>query len=413
MNIEKKFIELTSHTYPHGTEDKLFNMLPKKLKLDEFGNLFIKIGNSDVMFTSHLDTATSANCPVNHVITNLNNTRMIETDGKSILGADCKAGVVIMLYMIENKIPGLYYFFLGEEVGCVGSKKVANKHTTDPIPGITKVVSFDRRGTDSVITYQSNGRCCSDEFAEELAKELNNNDNTFNYKIDPTGVYTDSAQFIRVYPECTNISVGYYSEHTYRERQDITHLIKLAEACTKVNWTSLPVKRDKTVVDYGSSYGYGNYYSRGYSGYTGYGKSRSIDGWNDEYDDWYNTAYGEYPKTIKAVPQDIKEFFHDEEFNFVSYYVKDGVTKKYKSVDLSPERRSLEIDIICQFFKDIDLEYSSFSWDGVLLNVNYDDDRGSTTATREDMIEFFIEFDLERLINGKGRIHKLTETPVR
>jgi hypothetical protein len=27
--------------------------------------------------------------------------------------------------MIENKIPGLYYFFLGEEVGCVGSRKVA------------------------------------------------------------------------------------------------------------------------------------------------------------------------------------------------------------------------------------------------------------------------------------------------
>ena len=40
---------------------------------------------------------------------------------KTILGADDKAGMVILLYMIEKKIPGLYYFFIGEEVGCIGS----------------------------------------------------------------------------------------------------------------------------------------------------------------------------------------------------------------------------------------------------------------------------------------------------
>ena len=67
MNIKEKFLQLTSHTYPHGTEDKLFDFLPKELQFDEFGNLFLQIGKSDVMFTSHLDTATSADCPVKHV----------------------------------------------------------------------------------------------------------------------------------------------------------------------------------------------------------------------------------------------------------------------------------------------------------------------------------------------------------
>jgi hypothetical protein len=392
MNIKEKFLQLTSHTYPHGTEDKLFDFLPKELQFDEFGNLFLQIGKSDVMFTSHLDTATSADCPVNHVFEKENGVDMIKTDGKSILGADCKAGVVIMLYMIEKKVPGLYYFFLGEEVGCVGSKKVANKHTTDPIPGIQKVVSFDRRGLDSVITYQSNGRCCSDEFAKELSNQLNLANDTFKYDLDPTGVYTDSAQFIRVYPECTNISVGYYSEHTYRERQDITHLEKLAEACTKVKWESLPVKRDKNEEDWGDSrwgaWGYGSYGTSG-SSTTSTRKSYAYEDW----DDWIGYPRREYKR------EDKKEWFHDEEFNYVSNFVKDGTTNRYKSVDISPERRSLEIDVICQFFEDIELDYSSFSWDGVKLTVNYDDNRESTSATREDMMDFFGEFDLERLAN--------------
>ena len=38
MNIKEKFLELTKRTYPHGTEEELFNLLPKKLKTDEFGN---------------------------------------------------------------------------------------------------------------------------------------------------------------------------------------------------------------------------------------------------------------------------------------------------------------------------------------------------------------------------------------
>ena len=70
-----------------------------------------------------------------------------------------------MLNMIEKEIPGLYYFFLGEEVGCVGSKKVAEKHKTQKLDYINKVVSFDRRGTDSVISFQASQRCCSDTFA--------------------------------------------------------------------------------------------------------------------------------------------------------------------------------------------------------------------------------------------------------
>jgi hypothetical protein len=67
------------------------------------------------------------------------------------------------------------------------------------------------------------------------------------YKKDDGGVYTDSAEFVDLISECTNISVGYYKEHSTNEHQDIKHLIKLADACLKVDWESLPTKRNKKI----------------------------------------------------------------------------------------------------------------------------------------------------------------------
>lgn len=307
MNIKEKFLQLTSRTYPHGTEEELFPILFNTvdgLQKDEFGNLFIKIGDSDVMFTSHLDTATSANTPVNHVFDG----DIIKTDGKSILGADDKAGVTIMLYMIKNNIPGLYYFFLGEEVGCIGSKKVAEVQRKEKIEGVNKVISFDRRGTNSVITYQSSKRCCSDNFGKTLSAQLNQADVDFKYENDPTGILTDSVQFISIYPECTNISVGYQSEHTFSETQNIKHLEKLAEACLKVDWNSLPVERDPSVVEYKT---YGSYGGWGYPG------------WDDD-DYYYGTrqsgysTYNNWSSITKPVKKTDNVWFHDRKYNYVS-----------------------------------------------------------------------------------------------
>jgi hypothetical protein len=60
MTVRERFLALTSRTYPHGTE-RVVSSITKRFKRRWIGNLFIKIGVSDVMFTSHLDTATKAN----------------------------------------------------------------------------------------------------------------------------------------------------------------------------------------------------------------------------------------------------------------------------------------------------------------------------------------------------------------
>lgn len=240
MNISDKFKELTKMTYPHGTEIGLLDQLPKGYSEDGLGNYYIEIGESTTMFTCHLDTA----CKTQDKVTHLEMNGYIYTDGSTILGADDKAGMVVLLNMIKNSIPGLYYFFIGEEVGCIGSGLLAkywtNFHFSDRI---TKIISFDRRGTDSIITHQLYGRCCSDAFGKDLSNRLNAV-GEFNFSNDRTGVYTDSAEFVDLIQECTNISVGYYNEHTVRETQDIDFLENLCKAVCEIDWESLVVERD-------------------------------------------------------------------------------------------------------------------------------------------------------------------------
>ncbi len=383
MNIKDTFLSLTNKTYPHGTEERLFPILfnlVDGLEKDEFGNLFIKIGESDVMFTSHLDTATSANTDVNHVIVD----NIIKTDGKSILGADDKAGVTIMLNMIKNNIPGLYYFFLGEEVGCVGSKKVAGVQKETKIEGINKVISFDRRGTNSIITYQSSKRCASDTFGKALADQFNSVNDTFKYEIDPTGVLTDSIQFISIYPECTNISVGYQSEHTFAETQDIEHLEKLAEACLKIDWNGLPVERDPSVVEYRSYSGGWDYPGWDDDDYYGYGYSSNSGRRYNSYNNW-GTITKPKVKTEKV-------WFHDKKYNYISSIEVEDWTKKVISVDLHVDRVIAEKYIIDNLVKCLDVDYCSSEWNGFKYKLKYADGR-ITECDRNDLINYLPELD--------------------
>jgi len=269
MRITKKFLALTKFTYPHGKEHQLLHQLPEGYQEDGLGNYYIQIGETpSTMFTCHLDTADKTQTKVKHVFDG----NIIRTDGKSILGADDKAGMTVILYMIQKQVPGLYYFFIGEEVGCIGSRKLADTWTkTEFSKYIKKVVSFDRRGTDSIITYQMFGRCCSDEFAQELANRMNATGNKMKMELDDTGILTDSAKFVRLVPECTNISVGYQNEHTGKESQDIEFLRRLCNTVVKVDWETLPVKRDVLEEDdydhYYSGYGYESMSKYNYGNY--------------------------------------------------------------------------------------------------------------------------------------------------
>jgi len=252
MNIREKFLQLTQFTEVLGQEHLIRQYLPKELKKDSVGNYWMKVGESDTMFASHLDTAAFSRKKVNHEFDEMTtkNGRVeqyIETDGTTILGADDRTGVVIMMYMIEHKIPGLYYFFIGEESGTVGSSNAVEEFPEFFEP-YKKCISFDRRGYGSVITVQMGSRCCSPAFANQLAKELTAATG-YHHEGDTTGIYTDSAVFMDLIPECTNLSVGYFNEHSVSEYQNLTYLEDICEGFLKVKWEELPIERDPGPLD--------------------------------------------------------------------------------------------------------------------------------------------------------------------
>jgi len=235
MDIKDTFIKLTKYNIPYGTESYLVDYLPKDIKKDSIGNYYIRIGNSKTMFTSHLDDASWGYSmeEVNHVFDG----DFIKTDGTTVLGADDKAGVTIMLYMIENKVPGTYYFFIGEESGMIGSNGILNIKKDWFKSNFKRCISFDRRSYGSVITRQMGRTSCSNEFADSLIEQYNKLGLV--HRKDTGGIFTDSAAFIGTIPECTNLSVGYFNEHTNMESQDIKYLEKLSELSIKIKWENL------------------------------------------------------------------------------------------------------------------------------------------------------------------------------
>jgi hypothetical protein len=240
------FLELTKNLHPYGQEsyiENYFRSFGINYQKDDIGNYFVVVGESRTMFTSHLDNHTRELKKVTHVF--IDNYRKVETNGKTPLGSDDKAGVTIMLNMILHKVPGTYYFFVGEEpvltYGCKGSKDIYWKNKGF-FTKFERCIAFDRRGYGSVISKQRGRTCCSKEFVAALIAEFAANG--MEYKDDPGGVYTDSAVFMETIPEVTNLSCGGFREHTVKEMQNLAYLERVANASINIKWETLPVKRD-------------------------------------------------------------------------------------------------------------------------------------------------------------------------
>ena len=268
---------------PHGGEnvayftDWLANALPDELiefaHIDGAGNLHIDNRtrpHHKTLFVAHVDTVHRADGA-----NKIRKTKAMWYADGAPLGADDGAGVALLMHLIHANVAGYYIFTQGEECGGIGAKYLA-KHDSALLKQFDRAIAFDRRGVDSVITHQGWGRCCSDEFAEALSTALNNTNDALMYLPDSTGVYTDTAEFVDDIPECTNISVGYYSEHGDKECLDMVHYQHLANAVVLIDWDGLPTKRDPSLPE-PLDYGYNT--ARGFD-WSAYGTTK----FDDDYD---------------------------------------------------------------------------------------------------------------------------------
>ena len=245
-----------SHKRPHGSgseahwiQTHILNELNTqgiKWHFDDARNIHIDRRNttnhkpSRTLFVAHTDTVHSSE---GRQVVYIGNQQVMQVldENANCLGADDGAGVLVLLALILNDVPGYYIFTRGEERGGIGSSHLAMQQF-DLLSEFDRAIAFDRKGTSSVITHQAYGRCCSDVFADALSDALSNDE--LMYAPDATGVYTDTAEFINVIPECTNVSVGYMNEHTTNESLDLRHLGALIRRCIQIDWEALPTARD-------------------------------------------------------------------------------------------------------------------------------------------------------------------------
>lgn len=265
--------------------------------IDGVGNIIVNnlptdnTTTSAVMFASHTDSVHRADSP--------DGTQQLafKSDDRTIvglasqdnqhrgftpncLGADCATGNYIMLRLLQANAKGLYVFFREEESGGVGSEFFRQDKSNEKYwDTLTHCISFDRKGYTSIITEQWGGQCASDEFALDFAEAIAQADKDQRldtFVADPTGSFTDSANFTDVINECTNLSVGYFNQHTADETQDLQFAEDLCDALCRIDWTSLNSYRDpkqttvySRVTTKSSGYAWLDYYTAaGYDPYT-------------------------------------------------------------------------------------------------------------------------------------------------
>lgn len=255
------FVDLTRHnsTKPDFISEILpilnCNGMMKDKEVE--GVYFKKIGNPNIVFTAHYDTASDSE--VTHNV--LEDAKHIMVNGsKGILGADDKAGLTVLKYMMDAEVEGLYVFFGDEEIGSTQSKrwiKTNYKEKCELEQDITIAIAFDRKGYGDFITKQHGDSCCSDKYADKFIEKLA--EYGLFYAKTP-GVFTDTANMIYYINECTNLSIGYFDHHMDSERQDLRFLHKVI--CVMIEHSkelfSIPHQREipiqKTYADYSGVY---------------------------------------------------------------------------------------------------------------------------------------------------------------
>lgn len=254
LGVDSRLFEMLSFKRPHGSkaerewcEKYIMPYKPTLFQGAEIEAYYIEVGEgSKTLFSAHVDTVHRTEGPQDLCYDPIKN-HIFKDDGEP-LGADDGSGVWLLLEMIDAGVPGHFLITRGEECGGIGARAVA-KYEAKFLKQFDRAIAFDRKACDSIITHQAGGRCCSDKFALALADALNAADDNFMYSPDDTGVYTDTAEYTECIAECTNVSVGYYSEHTKNEMQDLNHLERLRNACIALDWEALPVVRDPSEIE--------------------------------------------------------------------------------------------------------------------------------------------------------------------
>ena len=240
---------------------------------DKTGNLYVTKGESDTYpcIVAHLDQVQDNHSKDFNVYMqgDIIFAYSAKSKAQQGLGADDKNGIWVALQLLEELDVLKCAFFVGEEVGCVGSSEA----DMDFFKNVRYCVQPDRRNGHDLITDIS-GDICSKEFLDATCYA------DFGYA-ETSGLMTDVETLCTngIGVSCINISCGYYHPHTDDECTSWSELNNALNFARHICTTLLDVYPHKYENKW-ANYKWNDYKWGGY----GYGY-----GCGDDYRDWYDT----------------------------------------------------------------------------------------------------------------------------
>ena len=245
------------------------------------------------------------------------------------LGADDKNGIWVAIECLRKYDVLKAAFFVGEEIGCVGSSACDLSFFSD----CRYVIQPDRMNGNDLITSMAVGDVCSKAFVSALGAAA------YGYK-EAHGSITDVGTLVErgVGISCLNVSCGYYNAHTDNEFTVLSEL----QNCLDFVCHIIETLTDVYPYEYKGwriSYGYTH-------------KPKGKDYWMDGY-------YDEDCDMMDAIVQGQPGITFDEIFGI------GGWLGNFHTHD---------IDILRGIYDDIRLYYGKEKYDDCFWNGEYNDD---------------------------------------
>lgn len=332
--------------------------------IDDYGNLLAtKVfgeakGNPVIMLNAHMDTVKATNR--DKIVVEQNGVFRAYYHGKTtVLGADDRAGIAIVLSILDN-VPSSFEgtlklsFTREEEIGCIGASRIDKKFYNDVDLNIT----FDRRGNKDIVVGTWGAPFCSNVVGhtlENIAKR-----NNFDYRCVSGGV-SDAYEFSYKGINSVNLSVGYENEHTSNEflvYKDLNVAYEFGLAILGdiglydyEGFGEVPLRSNQWVEDYD---------------YKSYGKSKTKANWDKFYeseyeghgynegDYGYTGSYGyelEYTPFVYEQNGKIIISNNFDEVEIMAEHVDSLITQLKTMRDLSTYKKAIDLEDEKEYYK--------------------------------------------------------------
>lgn len=178
----------------------LVNILEKKYKtIIKTPEYLYAIGDIPIALVAHMDTVFKT--PPKHIYYDESKGVIWSPEG---LGADDRAGVFMILKILQTGLRPTIIFTTDEEKGALGAEKMV-KDSKEPFSELNYIIQLDRRGTCDCVFYD----CANSEFIQYVEK--------FGF-IENFGSFSDISEICPAWGIAgVNLSVGYEDEHTVSE----------------------------------------------------------------------------------------------------------------------------------------------------------------------------------------------------